>query len=489
MTPAPTTLVPHPAALPAHVRRLDARDVAVAAAFALASLALYAWLGQGILYGDGAEFMLLLHDGAAGHKNHLAYLPMLRACAALGHSFGWSEFESARACSQLGAALGVALFFFASRRFGLDRKRAAWLTALIASTPSVIFFATVVEVHAPYFAFLALAWLVTAHLVRGPSAARGACLGLACGLAYLGHASGFVLPAPLLLVAAMMHGRAGMLRAALACVATHAAVVTLVPWLASHTGHAASPFGAARFLMWWRVEVLERPGTIFLVLWNEWLLAYLPVSLLWLRAFVSLRRSAVLALVVLLPYLALSIALLAVYREFGAYQHAVLWLFTWLVVRTWSPGWCLAAVLVALAVGIWKVHTSDDRAPIDAYARGLATVSASAPPLLLVGDFADFAHCFVAQPDTEFENLAAPRYADAVDAAAALAHLDARIAAHRATGGRVFLTAGAVGFIASSATNAPDSGFAALFTHLQTRYRREFAGADGFRGFELLPLD
>lgn len=216
---------------------LGGRDFGITLLFTLASLALYLVLGQGVLYGDGAEFMVLLHDGAAGHKNHLAYLPMLRAAAALGAPLGLSEFVCARACSQLGAALGVGLLFLTGRRFGLGRKDAAWVAALVATTPSLVFFATVVEVHAPYFAYLGLAWLATAHLVRRPTSQRGALLGAACGLAYLGHASGLVLPAPLLLLAALVTAPHVMLRPALACVVVHGAVATLVPWALGHAGH------------------------------------------------------------------------------------------------------------------------------------------------------------------------------------------------------------------------------------------------------------
>ncbi|MEZ5963150.1 MAG: hypothetical protein R3F56_04810 [Planctomycetota bacterium] len=464
-----------------------ARDVALALAFTAASLSLYVAFGQGVLYGDAAEFMVLLHDGAVGHKNHLAYLPLLRLCAALGGPFGLSPFECARACSQAGAALGVGLHYLASRRFGLRCAEASWVTGLVATTPSLVFFATVVEVHAPYFAFLGLAWLAAAHLARQPSTRSGALLGAACGLAYFGHASGLVLPGPLLLVALLGGApRAPRLRAVLACLAVHGCAVTLVPWLLSHGGHAASPAGAARFMLWWKMDVWRKPETIPLVLWNEWLLAYMPVSLLWLRAFATLRAAAWAALAVLLPYLALSALLLAVYREFGAYQHAVLWLFAWLTVRTWHVPVRVGALAVALAVGIWKVEANDDRARVDSYARGLATVADTAPPLLLVADFDDFEHVFIARPDAAFENLASPRYADGAGSDATLARLDQLIADHRARGGRVFLTAGAIGFVTSSAQADPGSGFAALLGHLTTHYRRQFAGAETFRSYELV---
>jgi len=470
--------------------RITTSDLVTAAVFTAGSLALYLALGQGVLYGDGAEFMLLLHDHAAGHKNHLTYLPLLRAAAVVGAPFGCSAFASARACSQVGAALGVGLCHLAARRFGLGRSGAAWLTALIATTPSLVFFATVVEVHAPYFACLGLAWFATANLVRRPTAAAGAGLGLACGLAYLAHASGLVLPGPLLLVAAAATvPRGRLLRPAAACLLAHVAVVILVPWALSYAGHHASPLGAARFLMWWKVELLEKPITILLVLWDEWLLAYLPISVLWLRSFWRMHAAAVVALAALVPYLGLSLALLSGYREFGAYQHAVLFLFAWLTLRTWGAGVRGAALVVALAVGIAKVVANDDRARVAAYDRGLCAVAGPAPPLLLVGDFADFEQVFVARPGLAFENLAAPGYAEATAAPDAHARLDARVAGHRAAGGRVFLTRGAVGFVTTMAARAPEGGFAALLDHLTHRYRRQLVAADGFAAYELVSID
>ncbi len=465
---------------------LSAVDGALALAFAAACLAVFAALGQGILYGDGAEFMLLLQQGSAGHKNHLAYLPLLRASACVGEAIGWSPFFSARMLSHVGAALGVGIFYLVSRRVGLARADAAWITALIGSAPSVIFFATVVEVHAPYFCFVALAWLAAAHLSRAPSIGRGALLGVACGAAYFGHASGLILPAPLLLWVAHVRGNGReLLRPALACLLAHTALATLVPLALSHVGHVASPVAAARFLGWWKIEVLEHPGAALLVLWDEWLLAYLPISILWLRAFFVERRSACLALIALLPYLALSIALLAVYREFGAYQHAVVWLIAWLTVRTWRWPVRLAAVVIGLGIAGWRVNLSDDPARVTAYATGLAKVTGVAEPLLIIAGLADYEHCFIARPETAFENLADPRYADATTVVAAAVSLDSAIDAHRRRGGRVFLTAGAIDLLGRSAQRAPESGFATLFAHLQARYQTHAVAANPFSAVEL----
>jgi hypothetical protein len=85
--------------------------------------------------------------------------------------------------------------------------------------------------------------------------------------------------------------------------------------------------------------------------------------------------------------------------------------------------------------------------------------------------------------------LASPRYAEASTAAGALQRLDATIAEHRAHGGRVFLTRGAVGFVGTMATNEPTSGFVSLLAHLQSRYRLQLAATESFGSYELLPLD
>jgi hypothetical protein len=468
--------------------RIHGRDLATAMLFGALAFGLYLALGQNVLYGDGTEFMVLLQNGAAGHKNHLAYIPLLRLAAWLGEPFGLAPFQAARLCSQAGAALGVALLHLTSCRLGLARVAAAWLTALIAGAPSVVFFATVVEVHAPYFAGVGLAWLAAAHAARAPSLASGACLGAATGLAYLGHASGFVLPGPLLLVVAHLGGLRWrtLARIGLGCAALHALVCFGVPWLLRDAGQVASPVGAARFLGWWQIDVVRDPTLALRVLWDEWLLAYLPMSLLWLRAFARARASAWVALAALAPYLALSIALLAVYREFGAYQHAVVWLFAWLTVRCWPRPLLALALLVGIGVGIGKVRSNDAPDRVASYVAGLAEVTGSAPPLLLVGSEADFEACFIGRPGTRFVALATPEFGDRVRAPAARAALTARIRAHAESGGRVFLTAGAVGAFGAPAAMSPELAYADLRAHLESTYRLQPALAAGFRAFELL---
>jgi hypothetical protein len=291
----------------------------------------------------------------------------------------------------------------------------------------------------------------------------------------------------LLVVAHMRASWRGVRAPALACLATHTILVTILPWLASHTGHTASPANAARFLTWWKIEVLQRPRAALLVLWDEWLLAYLPLCLLWLRAFQTQRRAAWLTLVTLLPYLALSIALLAVYREFGAYQHAVVWLLAWLTTLHWGASVRAAAVVLGLAVGMAKVGGNDDRARVAAYAQGLATAAAGATPLLLVGGPSDYEHCFIAQPAVAFVNLATQRFGSAGSAPAALADLDAHIARHRAKGGVVFLTAEAVDLLARADAATPEQGLALTYRHVRAHYEHRIVAEGGFRAAALTP--
>src|SRR5690606_23903033 len=180
------------------------------------------------------------------------------------------------------------------------------------------------------------------------------------------------------------------------------------------------------------------------------------------------------------PYLALSLAFLAVYREFGAYCQAVVWLFAWLVVRCFSRPVLVAAVAIGLVTGTAKVLATDRSAAVERYAEGVRTAAAGAEPLLIVGDFPDFEFCFVAAPGTPFVNLAAAAFAANDTVGAAIRDLDERIAAHLARGGRVFLTEGAVGLL--GAANA-GPGFAAVLAHLQARYRRALVRTGGSRAY------
>lgn len=463
------------------------RDLGTAAAIATLSFVVYLALGQGVLYGDGAEFMVLLHSGSPGHKNHLAYIPLLRLAAQLGAPLGISAFVAARLCSQLGAALGVALLHLASCRLGLPRAQATWLTVLIASSPSLLFFASVVEVHAPYFACLGAAWLVTAHAARTPTAASGALLGASTALAYFGHASGLVLPGPLLLATWHLSGRPlrTLWPLATACAAVHLLLCLGVPWLLQNHGQTASPAGAARFMVWWGLEIVRQPTLALLVIWDEWLLAYLPVSLLWLRAFGCARASAWVALLALCPYLALSLALLAVYREFGAYQHAVLWLFAWLTVRYWGrPVLALAAVL-ALAVGIWRVVGNDDPQRVHRYLAGLDASAQGATPLLIVAAEPDYEACFIGRPGLAFVDLAAPDLADPTHAAASQTAMVQRLQKHIANGGRVFLTAGAIGSLGAATAAAPQLAYAQLRARIESEFQLVPALNGTFQAMEL----
>src|SRR5690606_31829227 len=92
-------------------------------------------------------------------------------------------------------------------RSGLDARAANAATLLVALTPAIGFFATVVEHHGIFLPFAALAFWITAVLGRRPSWPGAGLLGVTTRVAYLLPGTGNLLPG--LLLPAFLAWRAG----------------------------------------------------------------------------------------------------------------------------------------------------------------------------------------------------------------------------------------------------------------------------------------
>ena len=166
----------------------------------LSAMVLFLSLGQGTLSGDGPGILLeLQQDRAFGNTVNYLHGPILLALSWL-ISPDFSLYQAGILESSIGAALGVLCVYLASQRLLGDWRRAAWIAALVATCPGVLFHATVVELHGLFFAFFGLVALGLANMVLQPTNANAVKLGLLMGLAALAHAAAHLLPAVVLVL-------------------------------------------------------------------------------------------------------------------------------------------------------------------------------------------------------------------------------------------------------------------------------------------------
>ena len=156
----------------AHRRTVPVAD---GMAIAASALAVYALLGQSRFYLFDAEtFYMLVARGELSHPNHPLYLPICAGVAQVLGVFGISLFDAMTFASALGSAIFVFAAHRASACLGLDRASAAGAALLCATVPSVVFFATVVEVHGPFLAFAGAALWQAARACRVKAASGSA---------------------------------------------------------------------------------------------------------------------------------------------------------------------------------------------------------------------------------------------------------------------------------------------------------------------------
>src|SRR5690606_15919454 len=131
----------------------------------LLALAAYVLAAQPVFYKTDGPFLVLnLAEGHCEHPYNVLYMPLLCGLHALLAPLGATPYASAVALSVLGGALGVGLAHVGLLRSGLDARAANAATLLVALTPAIVFFATVVEHHGIFLPFAALAFWITVEL-------------------------------------------------------------------------------------------------------------------------------------------------------------------------------------------------------------------------------------------------------------------------------------------------------------------------------------
>ncbi|MFQ5506378.1 MAG: hypothetical protein ACE5F1_16535, partial [Planctomycetota bacterium] len=244
---------------------------------------LYSVLAQDVFFkADGPHLVSRLAGGDPHYFHHKLFMPLLIRFGGLLGALGVGPYRAALFFSVTGAAMGVAAGHAGFGLLGMPRRVALLAALFVAFSPAVMFFGTVVELHGPFFGFAGLAFLgmalVHRHRHRRRAHALSLLLGALTALAAGVHASGLILPAVLLPSLLALSERRIRWRRALRLALLAALVHVAASFLVSdplQSGHFLElGFGHPQ-------GIVHLPG----VLLEEWLLPFLPLSLVCLAAF------------------------------------------------------------------------------------------------------------------------------------------------------------------------------------------------------------
>jgi 4-amino-4-deoxy-L-arabinose transferase-like glycosyltransferase len=447
------------------------------------ALVIYALLAQSRFYLFDAEtFYMLVARGELSHPNHPLYLPLCAALAGLLGTVGVSLFDAMTFASALGSAFWVLAAHRASAAMGLDRREALGAAILSAAVPSVVFFATVVEVHGPFLAFAGCALWQTARARTAPNARRFFELGLTTGLAATAHATGHLLPllAGFILLAEVPSlRRAGALARAAALGAA---------------GHVGARIAAGLVLggdlgetltyvtdQWSRFSAGRLPGTI----WHEWLLPAAPPALIALAVLLLPRTPRPLrALALALHGAALVYALAATFmlagiRENGAYFQPLVLVAAWVTVRSVPTRAVLLAAVVGLTAGIIQVQGHDQAPPAAVDPADVVALRGEDVAVFVMADESEAQPVMLADPTLAVVRLEilAQGLLGAADEDA-FARFDAAFRSISAgSGGRVYLSQAAWEVLVQNGDR--------LRAHVASRYELLPVISGSFRAYEL----
>lgn len=469
----------------------------------LVALPVYLATGQRTLYGvDGWRLLRRAATDDVRSEMHLLYKPMAVAAKQIGALLDVPMLESVVALSGVGTAVGVALVHAAARRFGLGRGDALWVAVLVGTAPGVWFYATVVERHGPFFAFVGLsAWALAWFAVRpGPWAALG--FSLAVSLAYAAHSTG------ILLTAGYLPLWAWWLRQGSGAAATPWSRIVLLGGLAGF-GAGGLAFVARRIGVWIGTVTQEssnfdfflqhaavhvaQPETIPINLAQEYLMPFLPLSVLAPAVFLRRgRRPAepllgAALLIAIGVYAAISFTILGDFSESGAYALPLAFPLAFAVVRCWSPAVRVLAVVIACSVSIAWIH-DHDKEPLRPRADGLRALAGTAEPYLVAAAWDDFALLFGYFPAARWT----VDYYDAFDAHGfdrALVEANGPLLAQallaQSDGRPIFLSEQGERTLARPAEEGKAGSL--VLDVLQQAFRFEPVSAGGFEGYRLEP--
>ena len=249
------------------------------------AFALYLALGQSTLYGiDAWDDLRRLADGDSRSAVHVLYRPLAAWFGSWGQGLGLSLHESVRMFSAVGAALGVVCVGAASRVLGASRGESFWIALWVAVAPSMLFYATVAERHGPFFAFAGLAAYCAARSVTNGGLLWAVALSVAIGLAYGAHSTGVLLVALFVpwVASERVQRDSAWLRDSLVVVFGSAAAGFAMSRIAIATGQLTEATGNFDILGEYASVAIQHVDHAPIVLWGEYLLPLMPISLLWI---------------------------------------------------------------------------------------------------------------------------------------------------------------------------------------------------------------
>ncbi len=382
-------------------------------------------LGQEVFYkADGQRLVQGITDPNFVWPQHRAWLPTARLLHALLSPLRLSPFETARLLSALGYALAATCLhrgfrLLATGNGNADPPPVLLPTFLVLLCPPVLFFATVIEFHGLFFGTAAFSFWLFSRFDRRPTVLRALLLGAATAAATAYHASGLALPAVFLpwFLARRLRSGPGIPPAEKSSgpEAPRSTREGLVPWgllLLSAAAHAvlvwlaADPDRSADFV---RGGFRHPQGLEWLplVLRQEALLPFLPLSLLWFPAlFRRATRPEALAFVLsCLPYSWGALMLLVGEEERGAYLLPLAIPAAWLAARALPRPAALLALGLSAVLAVAAVRRHDDPSAYRAFARAVREATGDRPALVLVGDGLELSALLSELPDWRAQAL------------------------------------------------------------------------------------
>ena len=173
------------------------RDLVGSLAVVLVVLVAYLAWPAARQYGDGGTLAVLFSGDSQGTFEyvHAGYLPLARGLDALLRPLpgDLSPGRVLEVLSVVGAAVGLGASFLVARGFGASRAAALVAVALAATSPVLLLFGRVAEVHAPHFAAAALLVAALLSLGRRSAVACLALVALGGPTLFLTHQSGLLL--------------------------------------------------------------------------------------------------------------------------------------------------------------------------------------------------------------------------------------------------------------------------------------------------------
>ncbi|MCC6781954.1 MAG: hypothetical protein IT457_03850 [Planctomycetes bacterium] len=459
-------------------------------ALAVAGL-VYGALLQGVFFKtDGPYLTLNLAEGRCAHPYNAGYMPLLFGFAALLAPLGLTAFEVSGWFSVAGAALGVGLAQLAFARLGLRGRTLAFATLLVATTPPIAFFATVVEHHGPFLPFAAASFLLGVEFARRPGLLLALALGASTHLAYLVHGTGNLLPG--LLFPLILAWRRGLptWRRDLGLLALAGAIhlLSFVLLLEYELGGAVRGSEKLGAILGEGIGGPRGIAAIPRVVWRELLVPFAPLLIgalcaWWVGAGDRRRRRTELVATAVgaLPYLAICVHLIAGEDERGAYLLPLAFPLAHVVAALpWPVPGAVAVLAALLAVSGIRGHETPILTEQQAWRTAALAEAGSRPLVLALGGTRDIAFALASLPEVErlIPGVAA---ANPKDAAVIGAVFDAWLAAQRAAGRVVLLTEGALEDLADPKLGAG----AALLAHVRALPGARRVERGPFRGLRL----